>query len=449
MRCPTPIYDFVSRYQQRRGARLHMPGHKGQGPLGCEGRDITEIPGADNLYAPDGIIAESEAYAASLFGFGATLYGTEGSSQCIKAMLYLALLDARAAGRAPVIVAARNVHKAFLHACALLDADVHWLWPETAEQSPCTCHVAPDSLETALADLEICPAAVYITSPDYLGNCQDIAALAAVCRKFRTPLLVDNAHGAYLKFLAPSRHPVDLGAAMSCDSAHKTLPVLTGGAYLHLSKEAAARIGPQAREAMALFGSSSPSYLILQSLDLCNAYLSEGYPQRLAACTAGLAALRTALRAAHWHVPESDPLRLTVEGCDRGYDGLEIAGALEAAGAVCEYADANAAVCMITPENAQEDLTLLEETLCALPLRPPRERVLFTMERPERVLSIRAAMLAPWEAVPVLQAAGRVCAVPAVICPPAVPCVVSGERIDAGMLPTLAAWGSGQIYVVR
>ena len=109
--------------------------------------------------------------------------------------------------------------------------------------------------------------AVYITSPDYLGGVQDIAALAEVCHARGVPLLVDNAHGAYLKFLSPSRHPLDLGADMCCDSAHKTLPVLTGGAYLHVAKGAMAAYEAEARHSLAVFGSSSPSYLILQSLD--------------------------------------------------------------------------------------------------------------------------------------------------------------------------------------
>ena len=79
---------------------------------------------------------------------------------------------------------------------------------------------------------------MYLTCPDYLGELPDVAALAAVCRRAGVLLAVDNAHGAYLKFLSPSRHPMDLGADLCCDSAHKTLPVVTGGAYLHIARQA-------------------------------------------------------------------------------------------------------------------------------------------------------------------------------------------------------------------
>ena len=107
-----PIVDFVRSYAQSGTARLHMPGHKGQSLLGFEPLDITEIRGADELYAPEGIIAESEANATRLFGTAHSYYSTEGSSQCIRAMLFLALQSAPQNGKRPVLLAARNAHKA-------------------------------------------------------------------------------------------------------------------------------------------------------------------------------------------------------------------------------------------------------------------------------------------------------------------------------------------------
>ena len=87
----TPIANFLRNYAASGISRLHMPGHKGTGPLGCEHLDITEVHGADALYEAEGIISQSEANAAVLFGSGRTVFSTEGSSQCIRAMLYLAL----------------------------------------------------------------------------------------------------------------------------------------------------------------------------------------------------------------------------------------------------------------------------------------------------------------------------------------------------------------------
>ncbi len=443
----TPICDFVRRYAGSGAVRLHMPGHKGVSRLGCESLDITEIPGADTLYGASGIIAESEAHAAERFGSGLTRYATEGSSQCVRAMLHLARLGWAPASGRPVILAGRNVHQSFVHACALLDLDAAWLMPEGGG-SLCACPVSPAQVDAAIRRES--PFAVYLTAPDYLGGSPDLAAIARVCRDHGVPLLVDNAHGAYLKFLTPSRHPLDLGAAMCCDSAHKTLPVLTGGAYLHLSREAAERVGGQADSALALFGSTSPSYLTLQSLDLCNRLLAEGWPERLRETAAAMDDLKDRLAACGYTVFPSDPLRLTLSGQSRGYDGPELADALRRAGLECEYAQRDRVVCMVTPDNPPEDLRTLERTLADLPRRAPRElSAAPPLPAPVRRLTIRQAALADAVAVPLDQAAGRICADPAVSCPPAVPVAVSGEELTPEVLRVFAYYGYPSVRVVR
>ena len=441
----TPIWDFLQRCQQAGTRRFHMPGHKGAGPLGCEQWDITEIQGADSLYEAAGIIAESEANAAALFGSGATFYSTEGSSQCIKVMLYLALQN-RPAGTPPVIAAARNVHKSFVHAAALLDFEPVWLWPEESA-SLCACPVTAEGLGQVLSALDAPPAAVYITSPDYLGNMADIPALAEVCRRYKTPLLADNAHGAYLRFLSPSRHPLDLGADLACDSAHKTLPVLTGGAYLHISKTAPAAFRENARAALALFGSTSPSYLTLASLDLCSRYLSENYPARLAEAVRRLEALGKTISANGWQVEPSDPLRLTLRA-PSGLTGLDLADRLRRGGAECEYADRDFLVLMTTPENGPEDLARVSAAL-GENRAPAAPAVSLPLAKGERVLSIREALFAPQESVPAEESLGRVCGAPTVGCPPAVPIAVSGERIGPEALALFRYYGVKRVDVLK
>ena len=140
MSMTTPIVDFVQNYAKSGTSRLHMPGHKGQALLGFEGLDITEIRGADELYEADGIIAQSEANATRLFGTAHTYYSTEGSSQCIRAMLCLAM-QAAPAGQRPVLLAARNAHKALLYAAALLDLTSSGSGPRRTR--PGRCAAAP------------------------------------------------------------------------------------------------------------------------------------------------------------------------------------------------------------------------------------------------------------------------------------------------------------------
>lgn len=436
----TPVADFVQRYAKAGTARLHMPGHKGRCFLGCEPWDITEIHGADALYEAEGILAESEQNAAALFGSQRTCYSTEGSSQCIRAMLYLAV----AASGSHTVVAARNVHRAFVSAAALLDLEIRWLWPEES-RSLCGCPISPAQLEETLHSLPEPPAAVYLTSPDYLGGMAEIPALAQVCHQHGTLLLVDNAHGAYLRFLQPSLHPLDLGADLCCDSAHKTLPVLTGGAYLHLSPTAPAQLAPLAKSALGLFGSTSPSYLTLASLDLCNRYLAEGYPQHLAEAVERLADLRERLTAAGWRVEPSDPLRVTV-AAPRGVTGHELAGQLRRQGVECEYADRDFLVLMATPENTPEELAQAAAALgqCPGEANPPQ----LPLARGERACSIRQAAFAPRETVDAAHSLGRVCGLPTVGCPPAIPIAVSGERITPEALALFAYYGIEQVEVL-
>lgn len=441
----TPICDFVRAYAKGDPLRLHMPGHKGFGALGAEQLDITEVDGADSLYEAKGIIRESEDNASSLFGCH-SFYSTEGSSLAIRAMLHLATCRARGEGRSPRIAAARNVHKTFLSAAALLDLDVDWLLPETSG-SYLACPVTAEGLEKHFAKNGV-PDAIYVTSPDYLGNLQDIGALAEVCHAHGALLLVDNAHGAYLRFLPYAAHPMELGADICCDSAHKTLPVLTGGAYLHIS-HVHGDLAMGAKDALSLFGSTSPSYLILQSLDAVNPCLANEYPALLAGFVEKLDSLRARLCADGFTLVGDEPLKLTLLARPLGYTGEEIAAHLAAENIICEFADADHLVLMLTPEVGEGGLQRLEKVLTALSVKAPLPDDAPSFALPRRALSIRQAMLAPTETVPAENARGRILAAASVGCPPAVPLVVSGEIIDADAVAAFAYYGITECSVVK
>lgn len=440
----TPICDFVRAYAAKHPARLHMPGHKGTGPLGCEALDITEVDGAGALYVPGGPIGESEAVASRLFG-APSFYSAEGSSLAIRAMLALALPHAPA-GERPLVLAGRNAHRAFLSAAALLDLDVEWLWPAPGDACH-VCAVTAAQVDAALARLGARCKAVYLTSPDYLGHMPDIAAIAGVCRRRGALLLVDNAHGAYLKFLSPSRHPIDLGADLCCDSAHKTLPALTGAAYLHIRSG----LAPDARrvkEALALFGSSSPSWLILQSLDACNRYL-EDFPALLARFLPRLETLKAALTARGYALEGDEPMKVTLRARPYGYTGDALAATLAEEGVVAEFHDPDFLTLMPAPQNDAADLERLERALASLPQRDPLPDDAPPFHAPARALSIREATLAPRETLPIEACAGRVLAAPALCFPPCVPIAVCGERIDAATIERMRYYGIETCEVVK
>ncbi len=446
MKSLTPIADFVRGYGEKAPLRLHMPGHKGMG--GAEAADITEVDGADVLYSPKGIIKESEDIAGELFGTGKTVYSTEGSSLAIRGMLCLAVMRHRKlhGGARPLVVAGRNAHKTFLSAAALLDFDVDFIYPDSP--GLVSCSITAEDLEKKLAAASLKPAAVYVTSPDYLGNCLDVGALSAVCRKYEVPLLVDNAHGAYLKFLPRDRHPITLGADMCSDSAHKTLPVLTGGAYLHISKTAPREFSLWAEAAMDTFASTSPSYLTMCSLDRANEYLSCGYKERLAAFAESVLSLKAKLSAAGYVSVGDEPLKLTLATGAYGYKGSDAARYLEKENIVAEFSDPDHVTMMLTPELGEEALERIGRTLLALPKKAAIVSAPPVLPRGERVLSLRDALLAPFVTVPVDESEGRVLAAANVSCPPAVPILISGERISREAVAAFRYYGIESVRVV-
>ena len=440
---PTPICDFVRAYAARHPLRLHMPGHKGAGPLGVEALDITEIDGAGELYAPGGIVERSEANASALFG-APTFYSAEGSSLAIRAMLLLALAHTGGVAGATVL-AGRNAHRAFVSAAALLGFNVEWLWPDSGA-SYHSCAVTAGDVEAALDRLGGRCRAVYLTSPDYLGHTLDIAAIAGVCRRRGALLLVDGAHGAYLRCLRPSRHPMDQGADLCCDSAHKTLPALTGGAYLHVRPGLGIDDG-RVKAALALFGSSSPSWLILQSLDACNPFL-EALPDRLDAFLPKLDEVKAALIRHGYALTGDEPMKLTVCAREYGYTGDALAAALMEKDIYPEFHDPDFLTLMPTPANSGDDLRRVEATLLSIPRRAPLPCHAPPFHVPERVLSIREAAFAPRRTLPVAVCEGRTLAASALCCPPCVPIAVCGEKIDGETIERLRYYGIEACEVV-
>ena len=439
----TPVCDFVEGYAAGRPLRLHMPGHKGLGE--AERLDITEIQGADPLYADRGVLKQCADNAAALFGSGRSLLSAEGSSLCVRAMVALARLRAESEGLPPVILAGRNAHRTFLSAAALMGMEVVFLPAEGL----LTCRPTPRALREALERLPAPPAAVYLTSPDYLGHLADIAGLAPVCHERGVPLLVDNAHGAYLRFLPEDRHPLSLGADLVCDSAHKTLPALTGAAWLHLGHSAPALFLREADRAMGMFASTSPSWLILQSLDRCQGRLMEGSLRReLAVFAEKTAALKRRLEARGFALRGEEPLKITLAPKGFGYTGDHLHDLLRERGIECEFSDPDFLVMMVAPATGEDGLARLEDALAAVPRKAPIPEEAPPLPRAERALGLREAMLSPAEILPAENSAGRILADPCVSCPPAVPIVLIGERITPEAIRCFRYYGIDRVSCV-
>lgn len=443
----TPICDFAENYIKNNPTRVHMPGHKGESFLGFEKFDLTEMEGADDLYHPEGIIKESEDLASSLFGFS-TFYSTEGSSQCIRAMMYLAALYAKERGENLRVLAGRNAHKTFLSAAALLNFEIEWLIPDNMS-SYLSCVVTSVQLEERLKNRGSLPHVLYLTDPDYLGNKADIKSIAAVCKKYGVILIIDNAHGAYLKFLPESLHPVDLGADICCSSAHKTLPALTGGAYIHINEKAPEVFKREVKAALSLFGSTSPSYLILESLDKVNEYIANGYKEKLSQFTLKADALKKELQNFGYSFIGDEKIKFTFDIKKYGYTGDEFAEILLTKNIVTEFHDRDFLVMMLTPETGEKGLEKIKSTLMEIPKKAEITGNPPDFNQNEAKLSIRETLFSLKETIKVEEAEGRICASFNLACPPAVPILVPGEIIDKNAVECFKYYGIEKIDVLK
>ena len=441
----TPIFDFLKEYENKKTSRLHMPGHKGNSCLGVEELDITEVPGADVLYNASGIIAESEKCAAKLFGTGKTLYSTEGSSLSIRAAVYLLSLYAKEKGKLPKILAARNAHKSFVSAAALCDVGVSWI--SGGEDSLFSCEIELSRLSERIKSEK--PQAVYITSPDYLGNCADIEAISKICHDEGVCLLVDNAHGAYLNFLEKSRHPIELGADIACDSAHKTLPVLTGGAYLHISKSAPKLFSKEAERAMSLFASTSPSYLVLASLDLANKSLSDGLPERIKKTAKKVSELKARLSESGYVLFGDEPLKVTLFAKPYGYTGEEIAEYLFEKNITVEAADSDFVVMMFSADTKEKDFEKVKSALASLEKKAEIKTAHPKIPGDAPKMSIRDALFSSCEVIKASAGAGRIFCDCALSCPPAIPIAIAGEEIGDAHIKCFEYYGIDTVRVVK
>ena len=371
----TPIVDFLEKYKESDTSRLHMPGHKGAADIlsnipewlrNVYAYDITEMAGADDLYNPSGIIKASEEIASGIFGTD-TFYVTEGSSQAIKAMIWLArrhwevsYLNDMGEGVTPpqpYLFVLGKFHKALLNAAMLTGVSVVQIDHEGLSVEQIINKIYDGFVE------ENNPIGVYVTYPDYFGRVFDIGKLKAELSALNIPLLVDGAHSAYFKFLdydkyGDYRHPIDLCADMVCASAHKTLPALAGAAYLHVGEDLSDVI-PDVKYALDIFGSSSPSYLIMASLDAFNAEAGN-FRSILGPFCDKTDNLKKEISDMGFNVCDSDPLRIVVRS-DNRFTGNDIASSIRAFKCEPECSDEDYVIMMLTPYNSNEDLNRIKD----------------------------------------------------------------------------------------
>ena len=427
-------------------SRFHVPGHKGRAKMlgrlyTASEYDVTELPDTGSLFDGEGATAEAERRASRLFGTAGTFFSAGGCTLCIQAMIRLAV------GRGGKILMSRNIHKSAVNTLALLDITPVWVYPSQNAGVGLAGRIEAQSVEDALKDNGDV-GAVYLTSPDYYGVISDIFGISQVCRRHGIPLIVDNAHGAHLWFTEEKLHPVQQGADMSACSAHKTLPVLTGGAFLNIANE---KYVPYARNAMALFGSTSPSFLTLMSLDMCCGYLEDSGERDFKFLRNEVDEVKRIAARKGIGMPQglTDPVRIALRVSDIGWSGPEFSVYLRKKGVEVEYTDSAFVVLVPSPFNGKRDFCRLKSAIENAGVRDGIEIKKADPERCEMVLRPSEAALADSYVVDIEHAEGKIAAKTCCPCPPGIPVVMPGERITSESIGLLKNYGVSEIEIVR
>ncbi len=443
----TPLYTALQNYLKKDQISFHTPGHQGRFlPRDLYDMDLTELPDTDSLFEASGPIAEAEKQARELFHSRATFFSAGGCTLCIQAMFRLA------APQGGKVISSRVIHRSAVNTMALLGIEPVWVLPRP-DAGPCLAgRLHPEDVQRALQENRD-TRAVYVTSPDYYGVLSDISGIARVCHEYGVPLLVDNAHGTHLALLG--RHPLALGADMTACSAHKTLPVLTGGAFLNIGETPLAKkfqFAERAKEAMALFGSTSPAYPVMVSLDLAREWEMKNGQREWQRLAQRVEKMKDTAKKKGLLVPEgeTDPTRLAVGTLPLGMTGQKAADYFRSQGIEPEHEDGAYVVCITNPFHTQEELDRLEKAIQTLPGKPcPIAENPAIPPLPPMKKSPREAVLAFQERVPLVEAVGRIAGEAACPCPPGVPIVMPGEEITKECMEFLSRYSLDEISVLK
>ena len=428
------LTDEINKYAARNPVRFHVPGHKGLfNPL-----DVTELFFTDNLYIPDetlSLILNLEERISRVFfphdtGDIKSTVSCGGATLGIQSALLAAIRKSQKITQPQYIICTRNCHISFVNTLALLDIEPVWVYENNFDNF--------DNFNTVLAqntDKNI--VAAFVTSPDYYGNMCNVREISRSCKQYDIPLIVDNAHGSHLAFYQNGAlHAKNNGADIVIDSVHKTLPSLTGAAVVH------ADINYDIRGAMRIFASTSPSYLILQSVEAMLDFLeTDGRTEH---CRL----LEDITKFLPGRSPTADPFRIILE-CENS--GEKLYHFLHENNITCEFYEKDRVILIPSVFNKSSDFEALAEALTvgADIIRQPSSinptsiisavsgRIL-SAPTTKRGLSLGEAIKRPCEIVAVNAANGRICAEPIFAYPPGIPVILPGEIINAEISAAVA-----------
>lgn len=440
----TPIYTALKVYMQEQGLRLHMPGHiggKGIMPPELEnlqGLDVTEIEGLDDLHLPQGVIAASRKKLAQACGAAESFFLVNGATSGIHA-LFMNFADNDS------VIIPRNAHRSFYGGMVLSGVKPVYAPCIVQPELGITLGVQAELLEKIIA-VQDDVKGVFVTSPSYYGTCCDIAGIAAVVNKWGNILIVDEAHGAHFPFhpLYPQSALQD-GAHAAVNGLHKTWPVLTQGACLHVSKEFSNH--RRLHEAYNILTTTSPSYLLLASMDLARDFMETSgqvYLERSIEYSCEFKDRLKTIKGIRCYdgelldipgVKALDPLKILIGVQGLSLDGYQVAHILRTEYHIqVEMAEPNFILAMFSLLHDQVDwekfYIALKDVASRYPNSGVKASTIFLPPSAPMVYTPRQAFLSTAESVKLIEAKGRLAGEMVAPYPPGIPCLLPGELIN-------------------
>lgn len=449
MKLDVPIISAIKEYIDSDPVPFHMPGHKMGAGLNNDyfgniaAMDLTEIPHLDNLHNPDGVIEKSQKLAAQAFGAQDSFLIVNGSTCGVQAII---MTICRQGDK---LIVSRDCHVSVINAMMLVGVEPIFISPGyDFEFGIPTAVSTEDVIQAVRANPEA--KGVFLTRPNYYGVCCDIKSIAQIVHSYDMVLAVDEAHGAHLKF--NSRLPVcamESGADICVQSAHKTLPAMTQGSYLHV-KSIKVDID-LLKSNLSVLQTTSPSYLILSTLDYARALMaSEGerllnnlldYVEEFKENIKNTGCLQCDIKNVNNF--QIDNTRLVINTKNKGFTGYEVERIIRQTDAIqVEMSDFNNIVCISTVSDKREYFVRLHQALARLENKVVDERkisdkyfVKFRLLK--RVVQLKDINMHKTARINLENSYGRISKRVITPYPPGVPLVFPGEMIDEEVIDTV------------
>ena len=443
-----PIVEAMKRFYEEQNSSFHVPGHK-HGALSELPRafkdvmkfDYTELSGLDDYHHPEEAIEEAQALLAKTYGAQHSYFLVNGSTVGNLAMVYATCSEGDR------VLVQRNAHKSIFHALELVGAQPVFLTPQWDEDTYTPSHV---SLSTLAAAIDYYPdaKAIVLTHPTYYGvTNREMVETIRLAHAHGIPILVDEAHGAH--FIGKGEFPMsalEMGADIVVQSAHKTLPALTMGSFLHINSRLVSK--DKVNRYLRMLQSSSPSYLILASLDDARHYIGtyahEDHQSFIKTRRQFLEGLKTI--SSLIVIETDDPLKIMLR--IPHLTGFSLQKQLERQGIYVELADPEQVLMILPLLKARHHFPYAElrkriKTAVENSCKQPRDKIEIDYSHDIEALSTLAVpykelQTSGSEWISFTKANGRICAGMVIPYPPGIPLFVRGEKITTNKLKMLA-----------